>query len=422
MEGACIVLCNRNLYIYLIEGNDNLSIASEAHRIMNNIAAAYTACDGKGAIMPSAQNSANLAETINSISQESDTEVEPKYVNFIDVDGTRLYSYTESEIQSLSSLPQLPTREGYTYQGWNWTLSEILAYGFPLTVGAVRVPSDGKTHYTFDLQDDKDLSLSIPFSNSNGGRLTVDWGDGTEVEYSVSPAVHQYASVGYFNVRISGNKTYSLIGRLLGSTAWKLVKAELSVDKTTIIDSEFLGCDSLSMLSLPNTLISIGTSAFAVCRLLRACVIPSSVTTVGVRPFENASSLRCVSLPERGDILSMVMFISCCGMQYCAIPNSVTQIGVRTFENCYSLQRVLIPKNVTAIGYNMCNSCQRLKEVDLSALTVVPTLENTNAFSAIPYDCVFYVRNAAMLSAFQSATNWSAFASKMQIGGKYAEN
>lgn len=372
--------------------------------------------------MPSAQNSANLAETINSISQESDTEVEPKYVNFIDVDGTRLYSYTESEIQSLSSLPQLPTREGYTYQGWNWTLPEILAYGFPLTVGAVRVPSDGKTHYTFDLFEDDDLTLSIPFSNSDGGKITVDWGDGTEIEYSASPAVHQYASAGYYTVRISGNKTYSLIGRLTGSTAWKLVKAELSVDKTTIIQDEFLGCESLSMISLPNTLLSIGVSAFAVCRLLSAIVIPSSVTTVGVRPFENASSLRCVSLPERGDILSMVMFIGCCGMQYCAIPNSVTQIGVRTFENCYSLQRVLIPKNVTAIGAQMCCNCSRLKNVDLSALTVVPTLENTNAFSSIPYDCVFYVRNAAMLSAFQSATNWSVFASKMQIGGKYAEN
>ena len=36
---------------------------------MNNIAAAYTACDGKGAIMPTAQNSANLADTIDSISQ-----------------------------------------------------------------------------------------------------------------------------------------------------------------------------------------------------------------------------------------------------------------------------------------------------------------------------------------------------------------
>lgn len=45
-----------------------MSIASEITRINNNIASAYTACNGKGATMPQTQNSANLADTIGSIS------------------------------------------------------------------------------------------------------------------------------------------------------------------------------------------------------------------------------------------------------------------------------------------------------------------------------------------------------------------
>lgn len=44
-----------------------MSIASEITRINNNIAAAYTALDGKGATMPETQNSANLADTVNTI-------------------------------------------------------------------------------------------------------------------------------------------------------------------------------------------------------------------------------------------------------------------------------------------------------------------------------------------------------------------
>ncbi|MBR1534401.1 MAG: tyrosine-protein phosphatase, partial [Ruminococcus sp.] len=45
-----------------------MSIASEISRINQNIAAAYTACQNKGATMPQTQNSANMAAAIASIS------------------------------------------------------------------------------------------------------------------------------------------------------------------------------------------------------------------------------------------------------------------------------------------------------------------------------------------------------------------
>lgn len=52
-----------------------MSITTEITRIKGNIAAAYTALTEKGATMPAAQNSANLANTIENIplSAGSDT-------------------------------------------------------------------------------------------------------------------------------------------------------------------------------------------------------------------------------------------------------------------------------------------------------------------------------------------------------------
>lgn len=44
-----------------------MSISDQITRIKNNIAAAYTACNGKGATMPLTENSANLADTVASI-------------------------------------------------------------------------------------------------------------------------------------------------------------------------------------------------------------------------------------------------------------------------------------------------------------------------------------------------------------------
>ena len=48
-----------------------MSIRSEITRINNNIAAAYTAAENKGATMPATENSANLADTVASIPQGS---------------------------------------------------------------------------------------------------------------------------------------------------------------------------------------------------------------------------------------------------------------------------------------------------------------------------------------------------------------
>ncbi|MBQ1898879.1 MAG: hypothetical protein II163_06885, partial [Ruminococcus sp.] len=44
-----------------------MSIRSEITRINNNIAAAYSAAESKGATMPATENSANLAQTVASI-------------------------------------------------------------------------------------------------------------------------------------------------------------------------------------------------------------------------------------------------------------------------------------------------------------------------------------------------------------------
>ena len=51
-----------------------------------------------------------------------------KGVNFIDYDGTILYSYTPDEIASLKTLPRNPSHKGLTAQGWNWSLDDILVY------------------------------------------------------------------------------------------------------------------------------------------------------------------------------------------------------------------------------------------------------------------------------------------------------
>ena len=60
--------------------------------------------------------------------RDSSSVANSKEVNFLDYDGTILYSYTAAEFAALSSMPANPTHDGLTAQGWNWSLANAKAY------------------------------------------------------------------------------------------------------------------------------------------------------------------------------------------------------------------------------------------------------------------------------------------------------
>ena len=96
---------------------------------------------------------------------------------------------------------------------------------------------------------------------------------------------------------------------------------------TSIGDSAFLGCHSLSEIVISSSVTSIGDCAFSYCDSLSDIVIPSSVTSIGKGAFSYCDSLSEI-----------------------VIPSSVTSIGDRAFSYCDSLSDIVIPSSVTSIG------------------------------------------------------------------------
>ena len=71
-------------------------------------------------------------------------------VNFIDYDGTILYSYSRDEFLALSSLPDFPDSSELTYVTWNWSLDDAKIYVTEydnIVIGAIVKPSDDKIKY-----------------------------------------------------------------------------------------------------------------------------------------------------------------------------------------------------------------------------------------------------------------------------------
>ena len=139
---------------------------------------------------------------------------------------------------------------------------------------------------------------------------------------------------------------------------------------TSIGDSAFSCCSSLQSVTIPDSVTSIGGRAFGECSSLQSVTIPDSVTSIGDRAFSWCTfswctSLQSVTIPDSVTSIDESAFSWCTSLQSVIIPDSVTSIGDRAFWGCTSLQSVIIPDSVTSIGNKAFSDCKSLQSVTI---------------------------------------------------------
>ena len=134
---------------------------------------------------------------------------------------------------------------------------------------------------------------------------------------------------------------------------------------TTIGDSAFWDCDSLTSINIPNSVTTIGKGAFSGCDSLTSINIPNSVTTIGDYAFDDCGSLTSINIPNSVTTIGEGAFLRCNYLTNINIPNSVTTIGKCAFYDCKSLTSINIPNGVTTIGKGAFAWCKSLTSINI---------------------------------------------------------
>lgn len=145
-----------------------------------------------------------------------------------------------------------------------------------------------------------------------------------------------------------------------------------------IKDYTFYKCEQLTLGALPAELQKIGRSAFYGCRLLGTqegddylqnitFIIPDSVTEIGAYAFYGIG----LEIPaEQQEQLGLSDYV---GIDTMVIGDGVTKIGVNAFANSASLKNVVIGRNVTELGERAFYNDVRLQNVTFGLnLTALP--------------------------------------------------
>ena len=221
------------------------------------------------------------------------------------------------------------------------------------------------------------------------------------VAENIQPASNEMYECGDYIYILMEDGTAAIIN-YIGAASELEVPGEIEGHPVAYIaDGAFYQCDSLTSITLPDGVISIGESAFSWCGSLASVTLPDSVAFIGDSAFYSCGSLTGITLPDSVVSIGGNPFAACGKLQTIAvspdhpklamadnvlfdktekklicypagldaanyeIPQGITAVGDSAFSFCHSLTSVTLPDGVTTIGDAAFSACHSLTSVTL---------------------------------------------------------
>lgn len=199
-----------------------------------------------------------------------------------------------------------------------------------------------------------------------------------------------------------------------------------SYSVTSIGRGAFKYCLGISAINIPNTVISIASSAFFQTGMT-SLTLPASVTKIGLQAFEanmniveikvEVGNARYDSRDNCNAIIESETNKLIVGCKNTTIPNSVQNIGDGAFYGLWGLKSIAIPNSVKSIGDRAFQNCE---------LTEIHSyIEEPFNISSTGFDAVFDSQDWSILYVpagtkvkYEATDGWKEFKNIVEMGSE----
>ena len=129
----------------------------------------------------------------------------------------------------------------------------------------------------------------------------------------------------------------------------------------------------LSAVEVLDGCIMLGGYAFYECETLTKVTLPETLTEIGIRAFAGCKRLIGLSFPDALKTIRENAFFDCISLQTVAFGDSsaLSTLGINAFYNCYALTSVILPESLKSLPASCFACCLDLETVDFGGVTEV---------------------------------------------------
>lgn len=130
-------------------------------------------------------------------------------------------------------------------------------------------------------------------------------------------------------------------------------------------DYAFYGI-KITSVTLPNTLIKLGTDAFAASTSLATVNLSEGLKAIGKSAFYH-TAITSITIPSSCDSLLTTAFLNCDKLETVNLSDNVVFMGDGVFNGCKLLKAITLPASLNTIGVEPFLGCKNLTSINIPA-------------------------------------------------------
>lgn len=308
--------------------------------------------------------------------------------------------------------PPVPTKEGYTFEGWYKGKKKWDFFGAiksDITLIAKWVPTEYTITYIggrgelekFSPYEEYDLNDYESWTSDEGCSVVGWYLDKeltkpiTKIEKNTNSNLTLYAKVAPLKFVIINNEC-TVDSCHIEAVNVTVPDTYNGYKVTNIGPKAFYQCVNLECVTLPSTIKTIGINAFEGCALLESIHLPSSIEKIGSSAFRGCKSLKSIEIPEKITNIHSGAFYGCEGLKSVKLlGNNLIYVSANAFFGCVSLEKIDLSRGVKSVNSYAFGDCVSLKYVLLgldcrnassSAFNNCPLVTVYHMASEIPHE------------------------------------